>query len=278
MARPRKEEAREDTRGEIIQAAWRLFSSSGYDATPLESILSMVGISKGTFYYYFSGKEDLLDAVVETVIERIAARVEGMSRDESIPPLERMRRFLEGIAVWKMDNLEIVREVAEVVYRPQNAIIREKMNRRTVEKLAPVLAEILAQGEREGVFFTGAPRDMAEIVLRFFAAMAELQVEDYLRAAREGAAEAVERLVRRAELYIRAMERMLGAEEGSVYTLDRRMVERAVGKAGNNRSGPRGRSSSRALDRRASTGKAVDTGKGSPGRGRGRAKGHPGGG
>lgn len=243
MARPRKDEAREDTRGEIIEAAWRLFSSIGYDATPLESILSMVGISKGTFYYYFAGKEDLLDAVVETVIERIAAQVEGVSRDGGVPPLERMRRFLEGIAGWKMDNLEIIREVAEVAYRPQNAIIRDKMNRRTVEKLAPVLAEILAHGEEEGVFRTGSPRDMAEIVLRFFTAMSELQVEDYLRAAREGDAGAIERLVRRAELYIRAMERMLGAEEGSVYELDRRLVEGAVGSVKGSRAGSKGRAS-----------------------------------
>jgi AcrR family transcriptional regulator len=127
MARPRKEEAREDTRGEIIEAAWKLFSSAGYDATPLEAILAMVGISKGTFYYYFASKEDLLDAVVEAVIERIAARVEGVTREGGISPLEKMRRFLEGIALWKMDNLEIIREVAEVVYRPQNAIIRDKM-------------------------------------------------------------------------------------------------------------------------------------------------------
>ncbi|MGQ9474638.1 MAG: TetR/AcrR family transcriptional regulator [Actinomycetota bacterium] len=240
MARPRKEEAREDTRGEIIEAAWRLFSSAGYDATPLESILSMVGISKGTFYYYFAGKEDLLDAVVEAVIERIAAQVEGVSRDEGVPPGERLRRFLEGIAGWKMDNLEIIREVAEVVYRPQNAIVRDKMNRRAVEKLAPVLAEILVRGEEEGVFRTGSPRDMAEIVLRFFTAMSELQVEDYLRAAREGDAGAVERLVRRAELYIRAMERMLGAQDGSIYTLDRRLMERAV-RAGKERERVRSR-------------------------------------
>lgn len=232
MARPRKEEAREDTRGEIIEAAWKLFSSAGYDATPLEAVLAMVGISKGTFYYYFAGKEDLLDAVVETVIERIAARVEEVTREGAINPQEKMRRFLEGIALWKTNNLEIIREVAEVVYRPRNAIIRDKMNRRTVERLAPILARILAEGEREGLFNTGAPEDMAEIVLRFFTAMSELQVEDYLRAAREGDVEALERLVRRAELYVKAMERMLGAEEGSVYVLDRRLVERALGGGG----------------------------------------------
>ncbi len=229
MARPRKEEAREDTRREIVEAAWKSFSSAGYDATTLESIISAVGISKGTFYYYFSGKEDLLDAVVEAVIERMAARVEGVNREAGLSPLEKMRRFLETVAAWKTENLEIIREVAEVVYRPQNAIIRDKMNRRTVERLAPILAEILAEGEAEGVFRTGGPGDMAEIVLRFFAAMSELQAEDYLRAAREEDAEAVERLVRRAELYVRSMERMLGAEEGSVYVLDRRLVETAVG-------------------------------------------------
>ena len=52
-----------NTRGRIIEAAWRLFYRQGYDDTTVEEIIEESGTSRGSFYHYFEGKDALLSSV-----------------------------------------------------------------------------------------------------------------------------------------------------------------------------------------------------------------------
>ncbi len=117
MARPRKTDAREDTRGELIGAAWRLFSTEGYDATPVEAIIDAVGLSKGAFYYYFKGKEEVLDAVVGRMVDEMAFEIEGIPRMEGLTPVDKMNRFMDAISRWKVSHMDILSEAVKVIYR-----------------------------------------------------------------------------------------------------------------------------------------------------------------
>ena len=45
-----------DRRGE----AWRLFDEKGYENTTIDEIILQSGTSKGSFYHYYSGKDELL--------------------------------------------------------------------------------------------------------------------------------------------------------------------------------------------------------------------------
>ena len=49
-----------NTKGKIIKAAWKLFYEQGYDNTTVDEIIRESGTSKGSFYHYFSGKDELL--------------------------------------------------------------------------------------------------------------------------------------------------------------------------------------------------------------------------
>jgi AcrR family transcriptional regulator len=55
----------EKTKEQLIECAARLFLIKGYTATGINEILSTAGLSKGSFYFYFSSKKDLVIAVVE---------------------------------------------------------------------------------------------------------------------------------------------------------------------------------------------------------------------
>ncbi len=54
---------RSDTKGRIVDAAWKLFYDQGYDNTTVEEIIAASGTSKGSFYHYFSGKDALLSSL-----------------------------------------------------------------------------------------------------------------------------------------------------------------------------------------------------------------------
>jgi AcrR family transcriptional regulator len=44
----------------IISAAWQLFHDKGYESTTVDDIIADSQTSKGTFYYYFNSKDELL--------------------------------------------------------------------------------------------------------------------------------------------------------------------------------------------------------------------------
>lgn len=82
--RPPRWERRKDARpGEIVDAALDLFVEKGYAATRLDDVAARAGVSKGTLYLYFDGKEALFQAVVrETIVPLLAEGSETIARHE----------------------------------------------------------------------------------------------------------------------------------------------------------------------------------------------------
>ncbi|ANU16565.1 TetR family transcriptional regulator [Planococcus maritimus] len=61
---------------QIINAAHHLFIKKGYNASSIQDILDEAGISKGTFYNYFTSKSECLIALMESIAEDIrSARI-----------------------------------------------------------------------------------------------------------------------------------------------------------------------------------------------------------
>lgn len=54
------ETVKKNTKAKIVDAAWTLFYEKGYDKTSIEDIVECSGTSRGSFYHYFEGKEELL--------------------------------------------------------------------------------------------------------------------------------------------------------------------------------------------------------------------------
>ncbi len=52
-----------DTKHKIITSAWKLFYEQGYENTTVDEIIAESGTSKGSFYHYFSSKDELLSSL-----------------------------------------------------------------------------------------------------------------------------------------------------------------------------------------------------------------------
>lgn len=52
-----------NTKGKIVQAAWKLFYEQGYEETTIDDIIELSGTSRGSFYHYFEGKDALLGSL-----------------------------------------------------------------------------------------------------------------------------------------------------------------------------------------------------------------------
>ena len=65
MARPRFENLDVETRHRILETAAAEFAARGFEGTSLNQLLNLLGLSKGSFYYYFDDKADLFITVTD---------------------------------------------------------------------------------------------------------------------------------------------------------------------------------------------------------------------
>src|SRR5215475_6378147 len=78
------------TRAHLIEVATRLFAEHGYDDTSIEAVLAEAGVSRGSLYHHFPGKDALFLAVFEAVSGRVATEMMGVIQDVT-SPLEMLR-------------------------------------------------------------------------------------------------------------------------------------------------------------------------------------------
>ncbi len=62
------EENKKGVKERIVDAAWELFYDKGYDNTTVDDIINLSETSKGSFYYYFEGKDALL-TTLSTILD-----------------------------------------------------------------------------------------------------------------------------------------------------------------------------------------------------------------
>ena len=62
-------------RGEIWHAAVDLFTAKGYDSTTVEEIAEAAGVSRRTFFRYFSSKDDLMVKAIDSYGDLLSAAI-----------------------------------------------------------------------------------------------------------------------------------------------------------------------------------------------------------
>jgi AcrR family transcriptional regulator len=78
------------TRVHLIEVATRLFAAQGYDGTSIEAVLAESGVSRGSLYHHFPGKEALFLAVFEALGDRLGADMTAAIQDAA-NPIEMLR-------------------------------------------------------------------------------------------------------------------------------------------------------------------------------------------
>ena len=67
-----------DTRTALMDAAQESFATKGFGGASIRQLAGAVGIKESSLYNHFSGKQDLLDAVLDRAQARLASVAEGL--------------------------------------------------------------------------------------------------------------------------------------------------------------------------------------------------------
>ena len=87
--------AQPSTRERILQAAIELFYAHGYAATGMAEILKKANANSGSFYFFFTSKEDLLMAVLEWYQANLGPVLLAPVFKKSKDPIRRIFLLLE---------------------------------------------------------------------------------------------------------------------------------------------------------------------------------------
>ena len=87
---------RTETREDIISVGSELIARGGFGQTGIDAILKKAKIPKGSFYYYFSSKEDFGLAVIDRFGSEMLEKARVKLTDEATRPLARLRGYLEA--------------------------------------------------------------------------------------------------------------------------------------------------------------------------------------
>lgn len=89
-----------DTRTKILNAAEHLMLREGFHGVTVDRIIADAGISKGSFFYHFSSKDDLPGALLEGFLARQAESVRQVlvqAETLNLAPLAKALRVIDDI-------------------------------------------------------------------------------------------------------------------------------------------------------------------------------------
>ena len=151
-------------KNEILDAADTLFAQKGFDNTSTGDILEMVGIARGTLYYHFKSKEDILDALIDRYNRQILSAAQEAASDSSLTARERLIRTILALNVSQKGG----QELKEQMHRPQNALMHQKTQMAVLNGVTPILTKLIREGAEmimvySNVFFDDATETSEEL-------------------------------------------------------------------------------------------------------------------
>jgi len=127
-------------RQEIEHAAWLLFAARGYEATTVDDVAREAGVSRRTFFRYFSSKEDVVVGTSDALAEDVLAALAQRPRREA--PLGAIHRALRPVLVSRLSDTDEARAIIRLL-RESRTLRRAMLERhaRMEERLAVLIAE-----------------------------------------------------------------------------------------------------------------------------------------
>lgn len=211
-------------KNELLDAAQELFFTKGYKQTSIESIIKKIGVAKGTFYYYFKSKEDLLDKLTYKMSKKILEEVKKIVEKDDLNAIDKLNQAYAVAGSVKLENMELLKVLLKAFYNDRNLFFRHKMFMSSMEILAPEFSKIIRQGVNEKVFNTPFPDEAARLIFEIantFSGKIPQLIMDL-----DKNPENLNKVEKEYRVYENAIERIVGAEEGTVEIVNRNVLKK----------------------------------------------------
>ena len=150
----------ETRRNEFITAARELFVEKGFDQTSVSDITNRVGMSHGSFFYYFKSKKGVMEEVINDNLTSWKDFMLNLVANEEMNALKKMQ-IIFGMTI---KSRKAKQNINEFFQKEGNAVMYREHRKKSREIVVPLITQIVEQGVDEGIFNIEFPMETVEYI------------------------------------------------------------------------------------------------------------------
>jgi len=161
VAQRRREQERRARWEQIVDGARKVFFEKGYHHATIEDIERACGLTRGSIYYHFSGKDELYIAVLLQGVRLLREELRWVSHDSAADPEELVIRLLDAYCEFYRDQKEYHRILQYYTFGWDG---KEDLGKNLVDEINRLIFECLQEvvtaverGVRQGLFTIEEP-------------------------------------------------------------------------------------------------------------------------
>lgn len=211
MARVSKTpEARRD---ELLDIALDLCTTVGYEAMSIDQVTRAASVAKGTFYYHFGSKQDMLIALVQRFVDDLFTDLERTQDALTGTGAERFHQLLTHATQWKTERVDDAMAFVPLLYKPENLELRHRLFDEWGARTRHLFLPLVTLGAQDGSFTVDDAEAMTDLALTLWVDGGARLYDRALAAPTEDAF--VDILVRGVAALTTGVERVMGAAPGT---------------------------------------------------------------
>jgi AcrR family transcriptional regulator len=150
----------EERKNQILDAATQVFMQKGFDKARMDDIVEETGLSKGTLYWYFKSKYDIIINILDRIFLNIFDKLDSQQKDSDLSASEALWQFTgEAIQDYKkmLGLMPVAYEFLALAFR--NKVVQKALKQyfdHYMEALVPIIQRGIDSGEFRSVDATEA--------------------------------------------------------------------------------------------------------------------------
>jgi AcrR family transcriptional regulator len=142
----------EERKNQILDAATQVFMQKGFDKARMDDIVEQTGLSKGTLYWYFKSKYDIIISILDRIFLSALERLKSQQKDSKLSASQALWQFSEeAIQDYKkmLSLMPVAYEFLALAFR--NKVVQKAL-KQYMDHYMEVLVPIIQRGIESGEF------------------------------------------------------------------------------------------------------------------------------
>ncbi len=136
----------------ILEKSIKAFLSKGFRGTTTTEITSAAGVAKGTLYWHFKSKDEILDAILERFLKEFVGGIDDAVANCSGNFLAKFKAFFKFGSEFSRDNLQLMLVYQTLLGEIVGSHSKAEMKMKAIQdRYDHVVQTLLDQGKKEGV-------------------------------------------------------------------------------------------------------------------------------
>ena len=153
---------------QILEAAAKVFLTRGIGSTRMDDIVAESGLSKGTLYWYFNSKDDIIIGLVQQLIDSELDQIAQFMADDRHSSLACLDELLE-VTIRDFQRIEVMMPIfydflALALRRPDVQTIFSDYFKNYLEIITPIMQQGIDSGEFRQVMAREAALALAALI------------------------------------------------------------------------------------------------------------------